>query len=78
MLEKRKVKFKCAKCGRANIIPVEEVSFRTDDDKRVLCTTCCKQKRWESQVCKGCSDRNICSGEFADKMRKFMEGIGGV
>ena len=74
----KKIKIKCAKCGTVNKIPYTEASFRIDKDNRTLCHKCCKEFRWESKVCKKCSDRKFCNGSFMSDAKKFISKLSGV
>lgn len=73
-----RIRIKCAKCGHSNTMPHAEMAFRINDDRRPLCCKCCKEKRWESKVCKSCSDRVTCIGAWLDKMKECLKKTGGV
>jgi len=62
----------CVKCGKHNIIKIEDIGGHYENVKEFLCVKCCKAENWQSKMCTKCPDINVCSGKWKEL---FIEEI---
>lgn len=70
---RQKIAIRCSKCGGRNIVPQNEVMNRVDEDGTFVCWKHCKEFRWGSDFCAGCSDRVFCAGDAQRDWRNFVD-----
>jgi hypothetical protein len=69
----------CVQCGRNVYVSINEATHKGIDMKvGILCWTCCKKQYWGKANCNACSDKIMCTGEFTDKMKEWLENRKGV